>query len=734
MQVALLAAATPTLRALVQTAAAPGADKSGTPSAGQGDPVATFADVLTEAYQASSDKELTASANTNDQKFGDTAQAAKGVEAQVVASEISLQEESPEEAPREGSPELSGWLAGLLQSQVPVKMVALPGTDLEKMVKPDLGSEAAREGTPPKPAGSLTFLAQSLPGKPAVQSQLAHQDTPPFDDTPRVISEQAVGRKRSAADKADSSSGALLKRQPLQAINSSEEEKTQITQTRPGESRSDHTGGSATEVKATYKKDPAVEAGVLTTHPDASLQQLPAYAGTVLSAKGPSTDSHVQVSVRTSAATRQANAGREVRPVTVASNLKELEERSVGVGQTLEQPSKPSEANGTAALKPITAETAAQTLPESPPSATSQDTATASAQAMAATTGAFTEEADHATAAGRLTSLTTLPAVSTRQLSAHGGAQASLHGKAAESTANPSVGSTVAARHAHRDGELRPATVASDLKERKERSVGVAQAAEQPNKPLEPNGAAVLKPATLETPAQASPQPAPRATFQDTAIASAMALAAAGPGVAAKEALNSAASPQPTRLDTFVQPEVQSPGFAPAFSARIATLARDGLEQARVHLNPVEMGPVSVHLSMEGSLVRVDMTADVAATRQVLEQALPTLAGALREAGFTLNGGGVHQPPAEPRSQTPQDTNTPANPQGSSSGGTFSASSNGTGAQGDPSAAFRQDDPRQDRAARSQVITLGLDSADPLTQGAGSTAQQPGVRLVDVFA
>ena len=117
-------------------------------------------------------------------------------------------------------------------------------------------------------------------------------------------------------------------------------------------------------------------------------------------------------------------------------------------------------------------------------------------------------------------------------------------------------------------------------------------------------------------------------------------------------------SPQATAAatvaDAFIAQDVRRPEFVPVFSARIATLVQEGVEQARVHLNPVDMGPVSLQLSLDGLQVRVDMTAEVAATRQVLEQALPSLAGALREAGFTLSGGGV-APPAEAANTGGQD-------------------------------------------------------------------------------
>ena len=46
-----------------------------------------------------------------------------------------------------------------------------------------------------------------------------------------------------------------------------------------------------------------------------------------------------------------------------------------------------------------------------------------------------------------------------------------------------------------------------------------------------------------------------------------------------------------------------------------------------------------VQLALDGSKVTVELAAEVEATRVALEQALPSLAGALHEAGFTLAGG-----------------------------------------------------------------------------------------------
>lgn len=88
---------------------------------------------------------------------------------------------------------------------------------------------------------------------------------------------------------------------------------------------------------------------------------------------------------------------------------------------------------------------------------------------------------------------------------------------------------------------------------------------------------------------------------------------------------------------------VNAPDFAQALGLSLSVLARDGVQQAELHLNPADMGPVSVQIVMEGTRAHVDFGADVAATRQAIEAGLPELASALRDAGFTLAGGGVSQ-------------------------------------------------------------------------------------------
>ena len=104
-------------------------------------------------------------------------------------------------------------------------------------------------------------------------------------------------------------------------------------------------------------------------------------------------------------------------------------------------------------------------------------------------------------------------------------------------------------------------------------------------------------------------------------------------------ALREAAAPVSVAITT----PVNAPDFAQTLGMQMSVLTKDGVQQAELHLNPAEMGPVSVQIVMDGTQARIDFGADTAATRHAIEAGLPELASALRDAGFTLAGGGVSQ-------------------------------------------------------------------------------------------
>lgn len=85
------------------------------------------------------------------------------------------------------------------------------------------------------------------------------------------------------------------------------------------------------------------------------------------------------------------------------------------------------------------------------------------------------------------------------------------------------------------------------------------------------------------------------------------------------------------------------PGFHDALGLQVSVLARGGVQHAELRLNPAELGPVSVQITMQGDHARVDFGADLVKTRQVIEAGWAELAASLQDAGFTLSGGGVSE-------------------------------------------------------------------------------------------
>ncbi len=121
------------------------------------------------------------------------------------------------------------------------------------------------------------------------------------------------------------------------------------------------------------------------------------------------------------------------------------------------------------------------------------------------------------------------------------------------------------------------------------------------------------------------------------------------PGAAAAAALLApAGSPvaEPARAtspSTLVTAALGTPDFAEELGLRVGVLVKEGVQRAELHLNPADLGPVSVQIALDGTQARIDFGADMLQTRQAIEAGLPQLASALRDAGFTLAGGGVSQ-------------------------------------------------------------------------------------------
>jgi flagellar hook-length control protein FliK len=133
--------------------------------------------------------------------------------------------------------------------------------------------------------------------------------------------------------------------------------------------------------------------------------------------------------------------------------------------------------------------------------------------------------------------------------------------------------------------------------------------------------------------------------------AGALALDAALPRIDLRPAPGAAADRSAAEATLNARPG--STDFAPQLGTQLAVWVREGVHEARLQLNPADMGPVRVEIHLDGAAAKVSFSADNADTRQALQAALPTLAGSLREAGLTLAGGGVFDQPQRPGNGQP---------------------------------------------------------------------------------
>lgn len=90
-----------------------------------------------------------------------------------------------------------------------------------------------------------------------------------------------------------------------------------------------------------------------------------------------------------------------------------------------------------------------------------------------------------------------------------------------------------------------------------------------------------------------------------------------------------------------VAPALSSPQWTPDFASKVVWLARHDQSQAHISINPPQLGPVDVSISLDGSDAKAVFTSPHAEVRQAIENALPRLREAFAEAGLSLGQAGV---------------------------------------------------------------------------------------------
>jgi flagellar hook-length control protein FliK len=101
---------------------------------------------------------------------------------------------------------------------------------------------------------------------------------------------------------------------------------------------------------------------------------------------------------------------------------------------------------------------------------------------------------------------------------------------------------------------------------------------------------------------------------------------------------------------------VGSAAFADEVGARVAGLSQSGVTQAQLQMNPADLGPVQVHITLQAGQASVWFGATHADTRAALEQSLPRLRELFAGAGMPLTDSGVFREP--PQQQSAQSTPT----------------------------------------------------------------------------
>jgi len=133
-----------------------------------------------------------------------------------------------------------------------------------------------------------------------------------------------------------------------------------------------------------------------------------------------------------------------------------------------------------------------------------------------------------------------------------------------------------------------------------------------------------------------------------TTLVSAGVLTASGQSAAQGNALS------PAVLSLPVQPGMQNPAWTQVMSSRVVWMAKEGVQQAQLRMNPANLGPVEVKLHIQNDQASVTFLAQHSATRDALEQALPRLRESFAENGMELTNAQVGEQQQQHREQSEQ--------------------------------------------------------------------------------
>lgn len=94
-----------------------------------------------------------------------------------------------------------------------------------------------------------------------------------------------------------------------------------------------------------------------------------------------------------------------------------------------------------------------------------------------------------------------------------------------------------------------------------------------------------------------------------------------------------------------IETPVQQPGWQQAMSQRVVWAAQNNLQFAQLSLNPPELGPVDVRISVDSDRATVWFSSSHGTVREALESALPRLRESFEAQGLELVEGGISDRP-----------------------------------------------------------------------------------------
>lgn len=146
------------------------------------------------------------------------------------------------------------------------------------------------------------------------------------------------------------------------------------------------------------------------------------------------------------------------------------------------------------------------------------------------------------------------------------------------------------------------------------------------------------------------------------------------------------------------------PSWSDAFGQRIALLAQQGTQTATLEMNPSDLGPIQVRISLNDQSAKVEFNTLQQTTSDLITAAMPRLAAAMEQQGMRLDDSRVNLMSQRPDSFASQSGFSPRQDSSGQQGG---------GASPQPNAIEHRQalELRQERAAQAREATLSRGSS-----------------------